>query len=74
MRRPVVAARTPIVKASRAPAIVTTPHKRKRFGENTGVGSDEKLKIGIYENLLTKSLLFDIIETNSGISRTLASP
>ena len=42
MRRPVVAARTPIVKASRAPDIVATTRKRKRFGENTGVGSGRK--------------------------------
>ena len=38
-RRPVVAVRTPTAKASRAPAIVATTRKRKRFGENTGVGS-----------------------------------
>ena len=39
MRRPVVAARTPIVKASRVPVIGATTRKRKRFGENTGIGS-----------------------------------
>ena len=38
-RRPVVAARTPTVKASRVPVIVATTRKRKRFGENTGIGS-----------------------------------
>ena len=32
MRRPVVAARTPRVKASREPVIVATTRKRKRFG------------------------------------------
>ena len=41
MRRPVVAVRTPTVKASRVPAIDATTRKRKRFGENTGVGSGE---------------------------------
>ena len=40
-RRPVEAARTPAVKASREPAIVATPRKRKRFGDNTGIGSGE---------------------------------
>ena len=39
MRRPVVAVRTPIVKASRVPVIEATTRKRKRFGENTGIGS-----------------------------------
>ncbi|MBR3257047.1 hypothetical protein IKG02_02050 [Candidatus Saccharibacteria bacterium] len=41
MQRPVEAARTPVVKASRAPVIGATTHKRKRFGENTGVGSGD---------------------------------
>ena len=41
MRRPVVAVRTPTVKASRAPVIAATTRKRKRFGDNTGVGSGE---------------------------------
>ena len=39
MRRPVVAVRTPMVKASRVPVIEATTRKRKRFGENTGIGS-----------------------------------
>ena len=39
MRRPVVAIRTPIVEASRAPDIAATPRKRKRFGDNTGISS-----------------------------------
>ena len=39
MRRPVDAERAPTVKASRVPVIVTTIRKRKRFGDNTGIGS-----------------------------------
>ncbi|MBR3257048.1 hypothetical protein IKG02_02055 [Candidatus Saccharibacteria bacterium] len=39
MRRPVAAVRTPTAKASREPDIIATARKRKRFGENTGVGS-----------------------------------
>ena len=62
MHRPVVAVQTPSAKASRVPDIAATSRKRKRFGDNTGIGSGGKLKNGIYENLLTKSLLFDIIE------------
>ena len=41
-RRPVMTARAPIVKASRVPAIVATTRERKRFGENTGIGSGER--------------------------------
>ena len=40
-RRPVAAVRTPKVKASRIPAIEAITRKRRRFGENTGVGSGE---------------------------------
>ena len=42
MRRPIETARTPTVKASREPVIEATIRKRKRFGENTGVGSGRK--------------------------------
>ena len=44
-RRPVDAAQTPIVKASRVPEIETTTRERKRFGENTGIGSGKKIVI-----------------------------
>ncbi|MBR3257321.1 hypothetical protein IKG02_03510 [Candidatus Saccharibacteria bacterium] len=41
MRRPVVAVRTPIAKTSKAPDIVAATRKRKRFGENTRIGSGD---------------------------------
>ena len=65
--RPIKTTRLSSVQTCRKPVVKTAIRKRKRFGENTGIGSGEKLKIGIYENLLTKSLLFDIIEVYSGI-------
>ena len=37
MRRPVVAVRTPIVKASRVPVIVATTRKRKRRNKADGL-------------------------------------
>ena len=57
MRRPVVAVRTPTVKASRVPDIEATTRKRKRFGENTGVGSGRQFFFVTSRRRIEKTML-----------------
>ena len=87
MRRPVDAVRTPTVKASRVPVIDATMKKRKRFGDNAGIGSGSgiflfrvfapslsRLEEKIFSTFFASTLSMNVGDIINGDSGALSEP